>query len=241
MPALVKKPPPGPVHKIAKQLIHLAVPIGPLVLDPQNAKKHPPKSIDAISKSLDRYGQQKPIVVRAGTNIVLAGNGTLESARVLGWTHIAASVVEMDDLTAAGYAIADNRTAELSEWDHERLSKTIGSLKAAGDGHVDSLGYTPDHLDVLLAADWTPAQVSDEQFGTDDEKGNHAFWVSADQKPVVEEAIERYREQDSENRKELDDGACLEGICLQFLESAGGVALLEELAQVDPDDLPESP
>ena len=63
------------------------VSIKDLILDPSNARKHSAKNIEAIKGSLAKFGQQKPIVI-SKDNIVLAGNGTLEAAKALGWDDI---------------------------------------------------------------------------------------------------------------------------------------------------------
>ncbi len=118
-----------PVAKIAEGLAGLIVPIDTLVLDPANARKHPDKNIEAVKASLRVYGQRKPIVVNKNGMVVEAGNGTLQAARALGWTKIAAVLVEDDAATAAGFAIADNRTAELAEWDDEKLKSLLAELK----------------------------------------------------------------------------------------------------------------
>jgi ParB-like chromosome segregation protein Spo0J len=60
--------------------------IADLSLDPNNARKHSQRNLDAIAASLKQFGQRKPIVVHRG--VVLAGNGTVEAAKTLGWTEI---------------------------------------------------------------------------------------------------------------------------------------------------------
>ena len=50
------------------------VKIETLVFDPANARKHGEKNLAAIKSSLQRFGQQKPIVVDAN-GVVRAGNG----------------------------------------------------------------------------------------------------------------------------------------------------------------------
>ena len=104
------------------------VPIAELSLDPKNARKHSDKNLKAIAASLQRFGQRKPIVVHRG--IVIAGNGTVEAAKSLGWTQIDVAEVpdEWDDETAKAYALADNRSAELAEWDEAELAKQLLEL-----------------------------------------------------------------------------------------------------------------
>jgi DNA modification methylase len=113
---------------IVESLRSLAVPIDSIDLDPANARKHPTENIEAIRASLRVYGQRKPIVVNRRTGTVEAGNGTLAAAKMLGWKYIAVVFVDDDSMTATGFAISDNRTAELAEWDQAALEATLRSL-----------------------------------------------------------------------------------------------------------------
>jgi ParB-like chromosome segregation protein Spo0J len=115
--------------KIDPSLEALAVPIAGLAFDPANARKHDRRNLDSIKGSLSLFGQRKPIVVRRQGMVVIAGNGTLESAKELGWARIAAVVVDDDTATATAYAIADNRTAELAQWDNDTLGTLLGGLR----------------------------------------------------------------------------------------------------------------
>lgn len=118
---------------IADQLRPLAVDVTTLVPDPANARKHPAENLAALKASLRVYGQRKPIVVNKRNNVIEAGNGTFEAAQSLGWTHIAAVLVDDDPMTATGFSIADNRSAELAEWDKETLAKLIGEMEGVDE------------------------------------------------------------------------------------------------------------
>jgi ParB-like nuclease domain len=124
---------------IAEPLRQLAVPVADLVPDPANARRHPQRNLDGIAASLRVYGQRKPVVVNRRTGAVEAGSGTLEAARALGWTHLAAVYVDDDPATAAGFAIADNRTAELAEWDAAALDRLLREASTGNDEQLDSM------------------------------------------------------------------------------------------------------
>jgi ParB-like chromosome segregation protein Spo0J len=115
-------------HRIAEPLRALAVAVDDLHPDPSNARKHGPRNLDAIKGSLAAFGQRKPIVVQREGMIVRAGNGTLEAAKALGWEQIAAVVIDEDSAHAVQFAIADNRTAELAEWDDETLATLLDGM-----------------------------------------------------------------------------------------------------------------
>lgn len=133
-------PPSAPdLSQIAESLRPLAVPTVTLTLDPANVMLHPDANLEAIKGSLQAYGQRKPIVVNRRTGIVEAGNGTLQAALSLGWTRIAVVYVDDDPATAAGFSIADNRTAQLAEWDDEALEKLLREVDTKGDERLNAM------------------------------------------------------------------------------------------------------
>ena len=138
-------------QNIAEDLRPLARPIGSVKPDPNNARKHPKRSIDALCRALERFGQRKPIVVRDG--VVIAGNGTLEAAARLDWSEIACVEFVGSEEEARAYAIADNRTAELSGWDKEVLATSIGELLGGGWADLgDDVGFSEAELARLMPA-----------------------------------------------------------------------------------------
>jgi len=128
------------------------VAIKSLNLDPNNARKHSQRNLDAIAASLVKFGQRKPLVIHRG--VVLAGNGTLEAARSIGWTEIEISEVPEDwDLdTAKAYALADNRSAELAEWDESELAKQLLELDDRG-WDIAELGFEIPEISVDAEVD----------------------------------------------------------------------------------------
>lgn len=124
---------------IAEGLRPLAVPVADLVFDQRNAKMHAERDLSAIAASLRKYGVRTPAVVRRADRRILKGNGSLQAAiEKLKWTHYPVLYVDDDENTATGYALADNRTSELAEWDLER----VGEL-------LDEINFGDDDLDVM--------------------------------------------------------------------------------------------
>jgi DNA modification methylase len=128
------------------------VKIETLVFDPANARKHGEKNLAAIKSSLQRFGQQKPIVVDAN-GVVRAGNGTLAAAKALGWKEIAIVRSPLSGSEATAYAIADNRTSELAEWDDDVLSQTLAALQIEDEELALASGFDAKEIDALLAPD----------------------------------------------------------------------------------------
>jgi DNA modification methylase len=115
--------------------------INSLTPDPANARRHDGKNLQAIENSLLKFGQRKPICVTPDS-IVVAGNGTLEAAKNLGWTEIviARTPVGWSWEQIRAFALADNRTAELAEWDDKVLADQLLELDANG-WELEELGF----------------------------------------------------------------------------------------------------
>ena len=138
----------GPaLDHIALPLRALALPIDTLILDPSNARTHDEKNLAAIKSSLSRFGQRLPLVVQKQGLIVRAGNGRVMAATELGWTHIACVVVDESEVEATAYAIADNRSGELAQWDDAALAKLLESLP---EDAFAATGFDQDDLSDLL-------------------------------------------------------------------------------------------
>jgi DNA modification methylase len=131
--------------------------ISDLNLDPNNARLHSQKNLEAIKASLTKFGQRKPIVV-THDGLVLAGNGTMEAAKSLGWDHIDVTTTPADwDLdTARAYALADNRSAELAEWDENVLAKQLLELIDV-DFDIEALGFELPEPEIQPEPDDAPA------------------------------------------------------------------------------------
>lgn len=117
--------------KIHEALREIAVPIDSVIPDRRNARVHPARNLKTLRDSLQCYGQRKPIVVRRADNRIIAGNGLWKAAKDLGWKQIAAVFVDDDEITATGYALMDNQSALLSEWDFDRLGELVAELNSA--------------------------------------------------------------------------------------------------------------
>ena len=125
--------------------------------DPANARRHGERNLEAIIDSLKAFGQQKPIVVdRRG--IVVAGNGTLEAAKRLGWTEISVVRSDLDPTQSTAFGIADNRTAELADWDDEVLRSLLDSMD---EGLRGVLAFNQKEIDALIDKDFESGETKE--------------------------------------------------------------------------------
>lgn len=124
-------------------------PIDELTPHPQNPRRG---DVDEIEKSLERFGQVRPILV-SHDGVIVAGNHTYAAARDrLGWTHIAANTNEFATAEEArDYLLADNRLADLGEYERAELVVFLEELESVG--RWAGTGYVPDDLAHLRSLD----------------------------------------------------------------------------------------
>jgi hypothetical protein len=126
-----------------------------LTPDSANARLHSKRNIDEIARSLKEFGQHRPFVVQKSTGRILIGNGMYEAMRKLGWTEAQVLYVNDDNITATRRALADNRTAELAEWDFSMLPELLSDVMK--DTDIPVPGWCDDELKELLdLSNWTP-------------------------------------------------------------------------------------
>lgn len=150
------KPKPAAVEP--KTVPAAVVSIDDLSPDAANVRRHPERNRKAIEASLRQFGAGRSIVLD-GSNVVRAGNGTIEAARALGFQEVvviepkpgqlvAVKRPEWGPTEATSYAIADNRTAELAEWDELELAKQLEAIDA--EGGLQFTGFDDTELRTML-------------------------------------------------------------------------------------------
>ncbi|UYV11909.1 MAG: DNA modification methylase [Phycisphaera sp.] len=107
------------------------------------------QAVAAVAESITRFGFRQPIVVD-GDGVIVCGHTRWKAAQSLGLAeapvHVAADLTPEQ---AKAYRIADNRTAELSEWDLELLPLELSGLQEIGlDWNL--LGFAERELHKLL-------------------------------------------------------------------------------------------
>ena len=142
-----------------------------LTPDAANARLHDRRNLDAIKASLEAFGQTRPLVVTEA-GLVLAGNGTLAAALELGWKTIDVTRVPFaSEAEARAFALADNRTGELAQWNAPVLMEALESLALEG-WKLEELGFAPEDL-----AAWKRRQApaAPEEFPAYDEDVETAY------------------------------------------------------------------
>jgi DNA modification methylase len=118
-----------------------------------NPRKHSNKQLKQIQASIRRFGFTNPVLVDE-KNSIIAGHGRVEAAKSLGLANV--PVIVLSGLSVAeyrAYIIADNRLAELADWDSEKLRSEVAAiLEADEDFDLELTGFDGGELEALLAA-----------------------------------------------------------------------------------------
>ena len=124
---------------------HQRLPLSSIRPDPKNPRRHTQANLASIRKCLAEFGQYRPILVNANTNLIVAGHGLYQVMSELGWAEADCVLMDLTDLQASAISITDNRTAELADWDAPKLCRQL-----QGDKGVESFGFEVDDLKKLM-------------------------------------------------------------------------------------------
>jgi transposase len=185
-------------------------PITQLILDEKNANKGTKRGRELLEASLEKYGAGRSVVVDRN-NRVIAGNKTVEAARIGGIESIA--VIETDgsslvavqradmdlkrDKKARELAIADNRVGELDlEWNLEVLASLGVDLDQFWNRNELNALLIDEAGELILESKLptTPKGI-EEVFGRIPrsrvafETGTHSPWVSRQMSQLGHEVI----------------------------------------------------
>jgi DNA modification methylase len=81
----------------------------------------------------------------------------------LGWETIDAVTTDLKGSDAIAYAIADNRTSELAEWDDDVLAAQLNGLFADDPDLLDAAGFDEDELAALLGSQESEADSFEDE------------------------------------------------------------------------------
>lgn len=114
-------------------------------------------AIEAVANSIKEFGFKSPIIIDKN-NVIVAGHTRKLAADKLGIKEVPCIIA--DDLTPEqikAYRLADNKTAELADWDFELLEKELAELTAF-DFDMNNFGFDIEDIDINF-----PAGTEDDQ------------------------------------------------------------------------------
>ena len=106
-------------------------------------------AVDKVASSIKNYGFRVPIVIDE-QNEIIAGHTRVKAAKKLGMSQVPCIVA--DDLTEAqkkAFRIADNKTAEIADWDIDQLLTELKELDELGID-VEDVGFDDSEIEELM-------------------------------------------------------------------------------------------
>lgn len=127
------------------------VPIDELKPSKHRHRKHSDKQKTMLAGSIRAFGMMKPLVIDHAGHIV-AGHAMWDAAKMVGLKQVPcfrADHLSEDELRA--YALADNKLAELGEWDEDGLKAELGHLISVDlPFEIEVTGFELAEIDVIL-------------------------------------------------------------------------------------------
>src|SRR5260370_1992851 len=132
------------------------LPISDLATNPRNARKHSPRQIQEIARSIERFGFNNPVLIEE-RNQIIAGHGRVEAAKLLGCERVPTlRIGHLSDQDKRAFILADNRLAEKAGWDPEILAIELqGLIELNFD--VELIGFSIPEVESILDAASAPA------------------------------------------------------------------------------------
>lgn len=150
----------------------------------KNARKHQDADVQTIVASIKEFGFDDPIGVWGEDNLIVEGHGRLMAAKKLGMETV--PVIHLDHLTdeqRRAYALAHNKTAEMSEWDFDLLDDELDKLSQ--DFDMSEFGFD-------LGEDFSPDDFGEDFSLPDGDKPEictMTFTLHTKQKELIEYAM----------------------------------------------------
>ena len=155
-----------------------------------NSRIHTQRNLLTIKNSLEKFGQMKPLIVQKSSMSIIAGNGTFQAMKALGWEKADCYIIDIDDKKAEAYCIVDNRATDQSEWDQKTLMEVLQDLSEFDEELLNCTGFDATEMEKML------------QFLEDDPFGDIK---------KQEEKKEKKKEEKKEQKNEVDFSAETDG------------------------------
>lgn len=127
------------------------------------------KAVDAVASSIKNFGFKVPIIIDKG-NVVICGHTRILASKKLGLDEVPCVIA--DDLSedqVKAFRLADNKTAELAEWDMDKLAEELQNID------MDMLQFGFEDLEDSLERD-----VLEDEFDENEELPTNAYAQKGD-------------------------------------------------------------
>lgn len=138
----------------------------------KNARKHADADVETIMNSIKEFGFNDPVGIWSDQNIIVEGHGRVLAAKKLKMKEV--PCIRLDHLTdeqRRAYALAHNKTAEMSTWDFDLLESELQNIN---DIDMKEFGFSIGETELV-----PETEVEEEQEEKLPESKLYIFAVSA--------------------------------------------------------------
>tara|TARA_R110000782_G_scaffold132359_5_gene224388 strand:+ start:43190 stop:44605 length:1416 start_codon:yes stop_codon:yes gene_type:complete len=124
-----------------------------------HARKHPKKQLKALERGIATFGFTVPVLLGVDGEVV-TGHARVLVAKQMGYTKVPA--IRLTHLSSAqirAFRLADNKLAELGEWDEEKLALELRDLIEI-DFDIDLTGFEAAEVDLIIDSQFSPVGVT---------------------------------------------------------------------------------
>lgn len=135
----------------------------------ENNPRKNEKAVDAVASSIRNFGFKVPIIIDKN-NVVICGHTRILASRKLGMEEVPCVIA--DDLSedqVKAFRLADNKTAELAEWDMDKLAEELQLID------MDMLQFGFEDLEDSLERD-----VLEDEFDENEELPTNPYAQKGD-------------------------------------------------------------
>lgn len=114
-------------------------------------------AVDAVAQSIKKFGFNVPVLCDPEMNVI-AGHTRLKAAKKLRMSEVPVIVLKLDPEQRRLFAIAENKTGEIADWDNDVLSTLLKDFKNH-DLNLSEIGFSDAEIHALLSPkedfDWS--------------------------------------------------------------------------------------
>lgn len=122
----------------------------------RNPKQHPAKQVERIKRSIQEYGWTRPILAikHNEKSMIVVGHGAHKAALELNLRQVPVVFLDLPYEKAIAYNVADNKLAELAEWDTNTLQGLLSELYQY-DVDFEAMGFSDQEIGDLISGDFS--------------------------------------------------------------------------------------
>ncbi len=188
--------PTTPRKKINTEAAAVWAPVESLTPWANNPRKNDGRPVEAVADSIRRFGFASPLLVRLANGEIIAGHTRLKAAKLLGLETVPVRYLDLTEEEAHLLALADNKIAELADWERDILGGILAQLDA---DDLAVAGFDDDDLANILGDDEplgpedvepeAPPEDPDSKFGEVYQLGPHRLICGDSTNPELIETL----------------------------------------------------